>query len=218
MFLCLGRKVFITFTVISLSICTLVSVASAQARGALTPEPERVLIAVAIPGHPIGVPRILVQQLKKDLGDDEFLPKTIDLLAQQLTVEKLSLVDPRSAASGRRFPGDAEFYWLSGPAAFCGSGGCFSQLYWASPSTTASGRLFPTTKDEDGVAFDVSSYVLPRSANGLFDVSLAEATRRPVRNSTQSPDTTLTFDGQRYIIQSKKEAVTQQHPDFLTRP
>jgi hypothetical protein len=83
-------------------------------------------------------------QLKKDLGDSGYFPKTVDLLAQQLEVEKLSLVDPRNANSTRSFPQDAEFYWLSGPAGNCGAGGrCSSQLHWASPSAATSGRLFP---------------------------------------------------------------------------
>jgi hypothetical protein len=180
--------------------------ASAQT-GALRADPDRVPIEGDIRGHPISVPTVLLVQLKKDLGDNEYLPKTVDLLARRLKIEKLSLVDPRSAMSPRSFPKDAEFYWLSGPApAFCGSGGCSSQLYWASPSAATSGRLYPTTEPEVRSAFNRSPSVLPRSTNGLFDLSLSEASdshpgsRRPILLL----DATLTFDGQRYVIQIKK--------------
>lgn len=183
-----------------------VLIASAQT-GAPRADPDRVPVDGDTPGHPIGVPTVLLVQLKKDLGDSEFIAKTVDVFAQQLTTAKLSLVDPRSVMSAHSFPQDAEFYWLSGPnPAFCGSGGCSSQLYWASPSAGTSGRLFPTTRQEDDSAFNKSPSVLPGSTHGLFDLSLYQASdRNRGRGPTRSLDTTLTFDGQRYVMQVKKK-------------
>jgi len=151
------------------------------------PESDRLLIASVGSNSPIAVPRILVAQLQKDLGDDEFVPKTLEGIAGQLTAEKLSLVDPARAVANRRFPRDAEFYWLSGPATYCGSGGCSYQLYWASLSTAASQCLFPT-REQGPLAFNAALKVLPRSTNGLFDLSISGAT--------------LTFDGQRYVTRA----------------
>ena len=168
---------------------------------ALKPDAERVLVDAVIPGHPIGVPKVLLSQLKKDLGNDEFLPKTVDLLARQLNTEKLSLVDPRGVRSSRSFPQDAEFYWLWGPAAFCGSGGCATQLYWTSPSSASAGRLFPGAGPENAVSFNKSPTVLTRSTNGLFDLSLFEASDS---QRTRPLETTLTFDGQQYVVRTSR--------------
>jgi hypothetical protein len=180
-----------------------VMAASAQT-GATGADPNRLPIE-RWGGPPIGVPTVLLMQLKKDLGDSEYVPKTVDLLAQQLKVEKLSLVDPRNANSTRSFPQDAEFYWLSGPAGNCGAGGrCSSQLYWASPSAATSGRLFPTTELEDGSAFNTSPTVLRRSSHGLFDLELYQAVANDLKD-VREIDTILTFDGHRYVIRIKKQ-------------
>ena len=167
--------------------------------GALKPDSDRVPVEV-VPGRSIGVPRALIGQLKTDLGSDESLPKTVDRLAQQLTVERLSLVDRRSVKPRRRFPQDAEFYWLSGPAGFCGSGGCATQLYWVSPSSARAGRLFPGAEREEAGSFNKSPTVLTRSSNGLFDLSLFQATGQP--DGDHEPDTALAFNGRQYVVQS----------------
>jgi hypothetical protein len=162
---------------------------------------DRVPVEI-VPGRSIGVPRALLSQLQKDLGTDELLPKTVDRLAQQLTTEKLSLVDPRSATSHRRFPADAEFYWLSGPAAFCGSGGCATHLYWVSPASAKAAKIFPSAEREDVASFNKSPTVLTRSTNGLFDLSLFQATGQP--DGDHEPDLALAFDGRQYVVQSAR--------------
>ncbi len=161
-----------------------------------------------MPGRPIRVPTVLLVRLKKDLGEGEYLPKTLDLLAQGLKAQALSLVNPRSATSAPSFPRDVEFYWLTGPApGFCGSGGCSSQLYWVSPSAATSGLLFPTTLPEEANAFNRSPVVLRGSTNGLFDLDLFEAsTAHPgSRRAAPAPEATLTFDGHRYVVRLKKQ-------------
>jgi hypothetical protein len=156
---------------------------------------DRVPVEV-VPGRSIGIPRALLSQLQKDLGTDESLPKTTERLAQQLTTEKLSLVDPRSATSDRRFPPDAEFYWLSGPAGFCGSGGCAARLYWVSPASAKTGKIFPSGDDD---AFNKSPTVLRRSTNGLFDLELYQASGQV--DGDHEPDVPLAFDGRQYVVQ-----------------
>lgn len=186
------------------------AVAASAQTGVLATVPDRLAIE-EVPGRSISMPTVLLMQLKKDLekdlGESEYLPKTVELLARALTAQKLSLVDPRSAMSARSFPKDVEFYWLTGPApALCGSGGCSSQLYWASPSAATSGRLFPTTDPEGGSAFNRSPTVLRASTNGLFDLELWEASGSHPggRGPGHPPGTTLTFDGHRYIIRIEK--------------
>ena len=200
------RSVYRPRTVAFAMVIGLASVIAASAQtSAPGADPNRVLIKARGAGPPIGVPTVLLMQLKKDLGDSEDLPKTVDLLAQQLQVQKLSLVDPRSANSTRSFPQDAEFYWLSGPTGYCGAGGrCSSQLYWASLSAATSGRLYPTTELEDGSAFNTSPTVLRRSSHGLFDLDLYQATGRGLEDAREI-DITLTFDGHRYVIRIKKQ-------------
>lgn len=170
-------------------------------------DPNRVYIEASGAAPPVGVPTVLLVQLKKDLGESDDFPKTVDLLAQQIQVQKLALVDPRNTNSTRSFPRDAEFYWLSGPRANCGAGGrCSSQLYWASPSAATSGRLFPTSGLEDESAFNTSPSVLRKSSHGLFDLALDQMLRTtdvPFEDA-RAIVTTLTFDGHRYVIQSKK--------------
>lgn len=170
----------------TVAFATVIGLASVIAASAQTSapgaDPNRVSIEASGAGRPIGVPTVLLVQLKKDLGD--------------------------STNSTRSFPPDAEFYWLSGPHANCGAGGrCSSQLYWASPSAATSGRLFPTTELEDERAFNTSPSVLRRSSHGLFDVVLDQMLRTtdvPFEDARPIV-TTLTFDGHRYVIQSKKQ-------------
>ena len=169
--------------------------------GALKPDADRVPVEV-VPGRSIGIPRALLDELKKDLGTDESLPKTVDRLAQQLTTERLSLADPRSAMSDRHFPQDAEFYWLSGPTGFCGSGGCSTQLYWVSPSSAKAGRLFPGAEREEAGSFNKSPTVLEQSSNGLFDLSLYQATGQV--DGDHEPDIALAFNGRQYVVQSAR--------------
>jgi hypothetical protein len=202
-----GRFVGPPLTAIFVTLMGLARVLAASAQtGASSVDADRVLIDSNIPRHPVSVPAVLLVQFKKDLGDGEYIPETLNLLAAQLTIQKLSLIDSRSALSPRGFPNDTEFYWVSGPAANCGSGGCSSQLYWASPSVAASGRLFPSDQREEGSAFNRSPTVLRRSTNGLFDLSLDEAadSHPGSRPQTSPPTTTLAFDGHRYLIQTKK--------------
>src|SRR5678809_118251 len=80
--------------------CACVLAASAQT-GTSSADADRLSIEGDIPGHPIRVPTLLLRQLKKDLGESEYLPKTVDLLARQLKIKKLSLADPRAAMSTR---------------------------------------------------------------------------------------------------------------------
>ena len=163
------------------------------------PKPtDRVPVEV-VRGRSIGIPRALLSQLQTDLGTNEFLPKTVDRLAQQLTTEKLSLLDPRSAPADRRFPPDAEFYWLSGPAGFCGSGGCATQLYWVSPASGKAGKIFPAAKREDAASFNKSPTVLAHSTDGLFDLSLSQASGQP--DGDHEPDIALAFNGRQYVVQ-----------------
>jgi hypothetical protein len=193
------RSVYRPATVTFAIVIGLASVTAASAqKGTPGADPNRVPVEQRLGGAPIGVPTLLLVQLKKDLGESEGLPKTVALLAHELEVEKLSLVDPRNASSPRSFPQDVEFYWLSGPAANCGAGGrCSSQLYWASPSAATSGRLLLEN------AFNQAPSVLRRSSHGLFDLDLYQSVA--TEDEARPTATRLTFDGQRYAIQIKKK-------------
>lgn len=194
-----------TFTTLIGCACAMAAGVAAQT-GAPIALPDRIAIESDVPGPSISVPTVLLVRIKKDLGEGEFMPKTLKLLAQGLTVRALSIVNPRSATSGPNFPRDVEFYWFTGPApAFCGSGGCSSQLYWVSPSAAASGLLFPATGPDEASAFNRSPLVLSGSTNGLFDLLLFEASDRHAgsRGAVQTPGPTLRFDGHRYVLWRK---------------
>lgn len=93
------------------------------------------------PGRFVGVPRILLEQFRDDLGDEPGIPEELSEFAGQLTAERLSPAQAKRYAVDGSIPADAEFYSLWGPYAYCGSRGCDEWTYWTSPSTGTSAAL-----------------------------------------------------------------------------